>query len=175
MPTALIVLLVIVVAIVVLVATRPNTFRLERSIVVDAPPDHVYPLVNDLHRWSEWSPWDEKDPNMTLTYEGPESGPGAARAWAGDKNVGEGRMEISDSTPPSHVVIALHFLKPFEGHNTAEFAFHPVEGGGTRVTWSMHGPLNAFTKLMGLVMPMDKMIGPDFERGLAKLKALAER
>jgi uncharacterized protein YndB with AHSA1/START domain len=163
-----------VAAILIIAATKPDSFRVERRIVINAPPEKVFPLINDFHAWPVWSPWERKDPAMRRTHSGAPSGKGAVYAWEGNKNVGHGRMEIMESSPPSRVAIQLDFLKPFEAHNIAEFSLDP--GNGTTVViWAMHGPNHFCAKLMGTVMSMDKMVGKDFEQGLANMKAAAER
>ena len=154
-------------------ATRPDRFRVERSALIAAPPEAIYPHLVDLHRWSGWSPWEKLDPEMTRTHSGPESGPGAAYAWKGNRKAGEGRMEITAATPPSRLELRLDFVKPFAATNTTEFLLLP-EDGGTRVTWAMYGRSNYGWKVMGLVMNMDRMIGRDFEEGLDNLRQVVE-
>lgn len=154
-------------------ATRPDTFRVERSVVVQAPAAQIYPLIADFHRWTAWSPYEHLDPAMKRTYGGAESGVGATYAWDGNNKIGAGRMEITEATPPSKIGIKLDFLRPFEASNIAEFTLAP-EGSGTRVTWAMQGPANFMSKLMGTLFDMDKMVGKDFETGLATLKTLGE-
>ena len=168
------VIVVIVAGIVIYAATRPDTFRVQRSASIKAPPDKIFPLINDLHAWSAWSPYEKKDPAMKRTFSGAPNGKGAVYEWDGDKNVGKGRMEITDSASPSKVIIKLDFIKPFEGHNTAEFTMEP-KGDNTVVTWAMYGPSAFMMKVMGIFMNMDNMIGNDFAVGLANLKTLAEK
>jgi len=158
----------------VLAATKPDTFSVRRVTTVRAPPEKIFPLINDFHQWGTWSPWEEKDPAMKRTYSGTGSGKGAVYAWDGNKNVGTGRMEILEVSAPSKIVIKLDFFKPFEAHNTAEFTMLP-QGDATSLTWLMHGPAPFMSKVMQVFMNMDKMIGKDFEAGLAKLKKLTER
>ena len=158
----------------ILAAMKPDSFRVERSISVNAPPEKVFALINDFHRWPAWSPWEKMDPQMIRTHSGAAQGKGAVYAWQGNSKVGEGRMEITDATPPARVVIQLDFLKPFEAHNTAEFTI-AKQGEATQVTWSMFGPASFVSKLMQVFMSMDSMIGKDFEAGLANIKAEAER
>lgn len=172
--TLALVLLAAVVAALFSAATRPDTFRIERTTTIDAPPEKIFPLIDDLHRWVAWSPYEGRDPAMARTHGGAPAGRGAVYAWSGNRQIGQGRMEITESAPPSRVVIRLDFLRPFEAHNTAEFTLEP-RGAATRVTWAMYGPNRYVGKLMGLVMNMDRMIGGDFEAGLANLKAAAER
>lgn len=167
-------LAVVVVAVLVYAATKPATFRVQRTAVIKAPPEKVFALVNDLNGWRAWSPYEKKDPAMKRTHSGAPKGKGAIYAWDGDNNVGAGRMEIIEAVEPKLLVIKLDFLRPFEAHNTGEFAFAPV-ADGTQVTWAIYGPNLFIGKVMGLFIDMDKMIGKDFEEGLAGLKALAER
>lgn len=171
--TIVIVIAALVGLLLVFAAMRPDAFRVERSIEVNAPPEKVYALLDDFHEWPKWSPWEKMDPAMQRTHSGERRGPGAAYAWKGNKKVGEGRMEIVDSAPPARLVIKLDFLKPFEAHNTVELTV-TKRGAGTHLTWAMFGPANFITKLMGIFMNMDRMIGKDFEAGLANIKALAE-
>ncbi len=171
------VLLVFVVLIGLLLAyaaTRPDTFRVERAVVIQAPPAKVFALIDDFHRWAGWSPWENRDPAMKRTHSGAASGKGAVYAWQGNSDVGAGRMEILETSAPSRVLIRLDFLEPFAATNTAEYTIVP-EGDASRVTWAMHGPAPFVSKLMQVFVSMDKMIGKDFEQGLASLKALAER
>jgi hypothetical protein len=163
-----------IVAILVLALTKPSTFRVERSTTINALPEKVASLINDFHRWNEWSPWAKLDPGMRTTYSGPASGVGSVYEWEGNSKVGKGRMEIL-SIQPAKTTIKLDFLKPFEGHNTADFVLEP-QGTATRVTWIMYGPMTFFPgKLMSVFTSMDKMIGGDFDKGLANMKAAAER
>jgi carbon monoxide dehydrogenase subunit G len=156
------------------IATRPAEFTIERSVDVAAPPAVVFALVDDFHKWDGWSPWAKLDPAMKVTYSGPDSGVGAKYAWSGDRRVGEGRMAITDAKPGERVTVALDFIAPLPAQNVAEFRFAPA-GGGTRVTWSMSGANGFVGKAFALLMNMDKLVGAQFEQGLASLKALAER
>ena len=158
----------------ILAATKPDTFSVRRVTTVRAPPEKIFPLINDFHQWGTWSPWEDKDPAMKRTYSGAGSGKGAVYAWDGNKNVGIGRMEILEVSAPSKIVIKLDFFKPFEAHNTAEFTMLP-QGDATSLRWLMHGPAPFMSKVMQVFMNMDKMIGKDFEAGLAKLKKITER
>jgi uncharacterized protein YndB with AHSA1/START domain len=171
----------IAIAVVVLVgallayaATLPDSFRLERSATIQAPPDRVFALVNDFRQWTAWSPWENIDPALKRSYSGAASGVGSAYAWEGNKDVGTGRMEITEAVPGAKLVIRLDFLKPFEAHNTAEFSF-ARQGETTTVTWAMYGPSPYLAKLMGIVFSMERMVGGQFETGLANLKAAAEK
>jgi uncharacterized protein YndB with AHSA1/START domain len=169
-----VVLAVIIAAILILAATKPDTFRIERTAVMNAPAEKIFPLIADFHQWLNWSPWEGRDPALKRTYSGAERGNGAVYAWEGNKNVGSGRMEILEATTPSKVEIKLDFLKPFEAHNTAEFTMLP-QGRATKVVWVMQGPAPFMSKLMQVFMSFDNMIGKDFEAGLAKLKTISER
>ena len=169
------VILAIAIAIVlILAATKPDSFSVQRSTAVKAPAENIFPLINDFHQWGAWSPYEHKDPAMKRSYSGADSGKGAVYAWDGNKNVGSGRMEILDSSAPSKIVIKLDFFKPFEGHNTAEFTMLP-QGDATHVTWLMHGPAPFMSRVMQVFINFDHMIGKDFEVGLANLKKLTEK
>ena len=155
-------------------ATRPDSFRVERSIAIQADPAKVYTLLNDFHHFPSWSPWQSLDPAMKVTHSGAPSGQGAVYEWSGNDAVGAGRMEILKTVPNTSVTVKLDFLKPFEAHNTTEYTVAGA-GGTTTATWAMHGPSPFISKVMGLFVSMDSMIGKDFERGLANLKAVAEK
>ncbi|MBN9537786.1 MAG: SRPBCC family protein [Reyranella sp.] len=169
-----IVVVVAIAAVLIYAATKPDTFRVERSLAMNAPPEKIFPYITGLKRWQEWSPYEGRDPAMKRSYSGAESGKGAVYEWDGDKNVGKGRMEVLDETPPNKVVIKLDFIKPFEGHNTAELTVQP-KGGQTVVTWAMYGPSPFMSKLIGTFINLDDMIGRDFADGLAKLKTIVEK
>jgi len=159
-------LLAIVVAVVLIFAvTKPDVFRVQRAAAMQAPPERIFSLINDFHQWGNWSPWEHRDPALKRTFSGNESGKGAVYAWDGNKNVGAGRMEILDAVLPK-IVIKLDFIKPFEGHNTAEFTMLPRDGA-TDVTWTMYGATPFLGKVMHVFINMDRMIGKDFEPGLA--------
>lgn len=155
-------------------ATQPDNFRVERAITIDAPPERIFPLINDYRTWALWSPWEKKDPGMQRTHSGANQGVGAVYEWSGNREVGSGRMEIIESVPESRIAIDLHFVTPFEARNTTEFVLEPRDGS-TVVTWAIYGPSPFISKLMGLFMSMDTMIGGDFEAGLAAMKKLAEQ
>jgi len=165
---------VVLAGILIFAATKPDIFRVQRSTSINAPPEKIFPLINEFDRWGTWSPYEKRDPAMKRSRSGPSSGKGAVYGWEGNSQIGTGRMEIMEALPPSKIVIKLDFLKPFEAHNTAEFT---LEGKGdtTSVTWAMHGPANYISKLMGVFIGMDSMIGKDFEAGLANLKTVAEK
>jgi uncharacterized protein YndB with AHSA1/START domain len=173
------VVLAIAIAIVlILAATKPDTLRVQRATTVKAPPEKIFPLINDFHQWGSWSPYEHKDPAMKRSFSGAADGKGAVYGWEGNKNVGSGRMEILDSSVPSKIVIKLDFFTPFEGHNTAEFTMLPqgdATVATTNVTWLMHGPAPFLSKVMQVFINMDNMIGKDFEIGLANLKRLSEK
>lgn len=160
--------------ILILAAARPNTFSVQRATLVKAPAEKIFPLINDFHQWGSWSPYEHKDPAMKRSYSGAANGKGAVYAWDGNKNVGSGRMEILDASVPAKIVIKLDFFTPFEGHNTAEFTMLP-QGDATSLTWLMHGPAPFLAKIMHVFMNIDRMVGKDFEIGLANLKRLTEK
>ena len=155
-------------------ATRPDSFRVERTATINAPPERIFPLINDFQRWGAWSPFEKKDPGMKRTMSGVSSGEGAVYEWDGNKEIGQGRMEIVESVPPSRVTLTLDFTRPFEAHNIVDFTLEP-RGNSTQVTWAIHGPSPFISKVMGIVLNMDKMIGKDFEAGLAALKTVSEQ
>jgi hypothetical protein len=166
-------LVVIVVVFVIVVTMQAAEFRISRGIAMSASAPAAYAQVNELHNWEKWNPWEKMDPAMKMTFSGPPAGPGAAYAWVGNKDVGEGRLTIMESRPNELVKIKLEFLKPFAATNTAEFTFKP-EGNQTAVTWSMYGEKKFVSKAAGLFMNMDKMVGDQFEKGLADMKTAAE-
>jgi len=164
---------VVIVLLVIVIATRPSKFHLERSIAISAPPEVVFAQVNDFHAWTAWSPWEKIDPHLKRTYDGTSSGAGAIYSWAGNAKVGEGRMTIQRSDRPSQIVIKLEFFKPWKATNIATFTFVP-EAGATKVTWAMGGSNNFMAKGFHMVMDFDKLVGGDFERGLASIKSITE-
>lgn len=169
---ALVVVLLIA-AVLIFAATRPDTFRVQRATSIKAPPEKIFPLINDFQSWRAWSPWENLDPALKRSYSGPKSGKGAVYAWEGNNDVGHGRMEIAEASP-SKIVLKLDFVKPFEAHNIAEYTLER-QGDATNVTWAMHGPSPYFAKLMGVFCSMDSMVGQKFEEGLANLKSIAEK
>jgi hypothetical protein len=169
----LIALAAIAVVLVVVVATRPSEFRVARTARIAAPAPVVFAQVNDFHKWEAWSPWAKLDPAMKQAYEGAPAGTGAVYTWAGNKEVGEGRMTLTESRPSELIKIELEFFKPFATTSTAEFTFKP-EGDHTLVTWSMTGQNNFIAKAVHLFMDMDTMVGGQFENGLARMKSVAE-
>jgi uncharacterized protein YndB with AHSA1/START domain len=173
-----VVLALAIAVVLILAARKPDIFRVQRATTVEAPPEKIFPLINDFHQWGTWSPYETKDPAMKRSYSGADSGRGAVSGWEGNKNVGSGRMEILDAAAPSKIVIKLDFFAPFEGHNTAEFTMLPqgdASNGTTKVTWLMHGPSPFIGKIMHVFIDMDRMCGKDFEIGLANLKRLTEK
>ena len=163
-----------IVAVLIFAATKPDIFRLQRSATIKAPPEKIFALINDFNRWGAWSPWEKKDPAMKRTFGTTTSGMGAKYAWEGNKEVGQGSMEITESVPSSRIAIKLDFLKPFEANNTVDFTLEP-NGDATVVTWRMQGPTPYFAKIIHVFMDMDKMVGKDFEAGLSDLKTAAEK
>lgn len=166
-------LILAMVVILGLALMQPDSFKVQRSATIKAPPAKVMAYLNDFHQWSLWSPWEKLDPKLQRTFEGPASGKGAVYGWSGNDQVGQGRMEILESAP-TQLDIKLDFIKPFASSNRAEFVLQP-QGDTTVVTWTMTGPSQFITKLMGVFYSMDKMVGKDFEKGLAQLKAAAEK
>ena len=165
---------VLIIALLAYAATRPDTFRVERATSIQAPPEKIFALINDLHSWGAWSPYEKKDPAMKRSLSGAPNGKGAVYAWEGNKEVGKGRMEITESSPPSRVTMKLDFVAPFEAHNIVDFTLDPG-GDATNVTWAIHGPSPFISRVIGIFCDMDRMIGKDFEAGLANLKAVAEK
>jgi len=163
----------VVVIFLAVVALQPSDFRIERSATMAAPAPAVFAQVNDLRSWQAWSPWEKIDPQLKRTYEGPQAGTGAAYAWAGNQDVGEGRMTITESRPGERILINLEFFKPFAATNTAEFSFKPA-GDDTAVTWSMTGKNNFLSKAICLFVNMDRMVGGMFEQGLQQMKSVVE-
>ncbi len=169
----LIAVVVLLAIILIYAATKPDTIHVERSISIKAPQEKIFALINDFHQWNEWTPYN-KDPAMKKTYSGSASGKGAVYAWEGNKDVGQGEITITDSTPPNEIALDLHMISPFEGRNSVVFTLNK-SGDSTQVTWSLICKQNYIAKIMGLIFNMDKMIGGDFEAGLAKLKVIAEK
>ena len=172
--TIAIVVVALLAAILIFAATQPDTFRVQRATSIKAPPEKIFPLINDLHSWDAWSPWEKMDPAMKRTFSGAASGKGAVYEWDGNHEVGKGRMEITESSPPSKIVLNLDFVKPIEAHNIAEFALDS-KGDSTNVTWAMHGPNHYIAKVIHIFFGMDSMVGKQFEAGLANLKTVAEK
>jgi uncharacterized protein YndB with AHSA1/START domain len=152
-----------------------DIYRVERSTTIDAPSERIYEQIVSFHNWTRWSPWEDLDPQLRRTYSGAESGTDAVYGWSGNRKAGQGRMTITDASQPSRVEIDIDFEKPWRAHNHAVFTIEPDGGSGSRVAWSMTGKNTLITKVMGIFRSMDKMLGPDFEKGLARLKATAEK
>jgi hypothetical protein len=169
----LLLLVVGIAGLAVYVAMQPDHFRIERRTTVNAPPQAVFAQVNEFRKWDNWSPWAKLDPNSKVAFEGPQVGQGAVFKWRGNDKVGEGKMTLVESKPAALVRIEVEFVKPFEGSSTSEFTFRP-QGGGTEVVWVSYGPMNFISKAMCLIMNMEKMLGPDMEKGLVQMKAVAE-
>jgi hypothetical protein len=168
-----VVLVVAIAGILLYATTKPDSFRVQRVVLINAPSDKVFPLINDIKAWTAWSPYEKKDPAMKRSYGAVTAGKGATYAWDGDKNVGQGSIEMIESGPRK-IVIKLDFLKPFEAHNMGEFLLEP-KGDSTSVTWATYGPSPYVSKVVGTFINIDDMIGRDFEKGLADLKAAAEK
>jgi hypothetical protein len=170
---AAIAIVVLVAVILIYASTKPDTFHVERSINIKASPEKIFPFINDFHLWDAWTPYN-KDPAMKKTYSGNDSGKGAHYAWEGNKEVGKGDITIIDTTPPSKLVFDLHMIKPFKGRNVAAISLN-VSGDSTNVTWSLDDKHNLMLKTVALFINLDNMIGKDFEVGLTRLKAIAEK
>jgi uncharacterized protein YndB with AHSA1/START domain len=169
-----IILALAIAGILILAAMRPDTFHFERKATIKAPPEKIFAILNDFKQWGAWSPWEKKDPAMKRNFGAVTAGKGATYTWEGNKDVGQGGMEITDAAAPNKLTIALNFVKPFEANNTVNFVLTPA-ADGTEVAWSMEGKCNFISKIMQVFVSMDKMVGPDFEAGLANLKAAAEK
>ena len=168
-----VVVVVLIAGVLVFAATKPDTFRVQRSASIKAPPEKIAAVLSDFHAWQGWSPWEKMDPAMKRSYSGAEKGKGAAYAWEGNGKVGQGRMEITDAAP-SRVALNLDFIKPFEAHNKVVFTLTP-KGDATEVNWAMQGPVPYMAKIVHVFMDMDSMVGKDFEAGLANLKTITEK
>ena len=174
MLTALIFIAILVIAFLAVASMRPNTFSLQRKININAPPEKIFPHLNDFKNWGAWSPWEKMDPELKRNFSGSASGKGAHYSWVGNKKVGAGNMEITRSVPSSNIELNLNFLKPFKASNVTEFKI-TRNGDMTNVSWEMRGPLNLMMKVMHMFMNMDDMVGKDFETGLTNLKSIVER
>lgn len=167
-------LAIAIAAVLVIATTRPDTFQISRSISIKAPADKIFSLIDSPRAFNTWNPFLKKDPATKVTYRGPERGKGAANDWNGNSNVGRGSFEITDTQPPSKIQMKLDMLSPLEAHNQVVFALAP-KGDQTEVTWTMSGPSPYIAKVMHTVFSMEKMVGGEFDKGLADLKALAEK
>ncbi len=165
---------VLLIVLLAFAATQPDEFRIERSASINAPAETIFSQINDFKSWRPWSPFEKKDPNMKRTYSGAETGVGSMYAWDGNNDIGAGSMEITEAVPSTRVVVAMHFLRPMDSKSTVAFTIVP-QGETNTVTWSMYGPNNFLSKIMNVFINIDKMVGADFEAGLADLKAIAEK
>lgn len=172
--TVLLIIAAAIAALLAYAAFKPDTFRLSRSVTINAPPDTVFALINDLRQFNTWNPFAKMDPQNTISYDAVTAGVGGAYSWQGDKS-GAGRMQITDSVPAQRVTAKLDFSKPFEAHNVVDFTVQAQGDKACIVTWTMHGPMPYLNRLMTTFFDMDKTVGKDFEAGLANLKALAEK
>jgi uncharacterized protein YndB with AHSA1/START domain len=161
-------------AVLIIAASRPDTFAIQRSRSIQAPPEKIFALINDFHNWSQWAPQDREDSTMKRTFSGPGSGTGAASEWKSSGSAGAGRMMITESAAPRKITVKVDFVKPFEAHNVNEFTLEP-SGTSTTLTWSMQGTNLFIMKIMGVAVSMDRMVGKRFETGLDNLKATAEK
>lgn len=168
------VMIAAIVLVLLIALTKPNQFRVERSVDIAAPAAKIFPYLEDLRQQRLWSPWDQKDPNMKRTYSGAERGVGAIYEWDGNREIGAGRQELVSVTPHSKIEGKIDFIRPFEAHNRLEFLLKPA-GSGTSVTWAIYGPMPFMSKVMSVFFSMDKMIGTEFEKGLSQLKTLVEK
>jgi uncharacterized protein YndB with AHSA1/START domain len=166
-------ILALIAVILLYAATKPDSFRVERSIDIKAPPEKIFAILDNFKGWIAWSPF-EKDPTMKRTFSGPENGVGSIYEWDGEQ-IGKGRMETIESDPPTKMVVTLHFIEPMEGHNIADFTLQQNDAGSTTVTWAMYGPSPYISKLMSIFFSFDSMIGDHFSAGLSDLKKLAEK
>jgi uncharacterized protein YndB with AHSA1/START domain len=168
------VLVVLLSGLLIYASTRPDTFTVQRSVSIKAPPEKIFPLISSLRGFNSWEPFSKKDPAIKLVYGGPDSGKGAKYEWQGNRQVGSGKVEITDIAPPLSVAMKLDMMTPMEAHNTVQFTLEP-KGETTTVTWAMRGPSPLVAKVMDVTFGMDRMVGSEFEAGLANLKALAEK
>ncbi len=173
MTPILVALVIIGIVLFVLIAGRPDEFTVVRSATIAAPPEEVFSHVNELRKWDAWSPWAKLDPNAKNSFAGPAAGVGSTMSWSGNNKVGEGRMTITGSRASEVIQFKLEFLRPFKATNTAEFKFTAADGR-TLVAWSMFGKNNFMSKMFSLIVDCDKMVGKDFEKGLASLKTIIE-
>lgn len=168
------VMIAAIVIVLILASMKPNQFRVERSINIAAPAEKIFPYFVDLKQQRQWSPWEQKDPDMKRTYTGTEKGVGAIYEWDGNREIGAGRQEITSVTPHSKIDVTMDFFRPMQAKNHIEYILRPAESG-TKVTWAIYGPMLFMSKIMSVFMSFEKMIGGEFEKGLVQLKALAEK
>lgn len=171
---ALLIVAALIAGVLIFAATKPDVFRVERKTAIQAPPEKVFALINDFRKWGPWSPWEKKDPAMKRSFGANTAGKGATYAWEGNRDVGQGSMEIVDSVASSRIRLRLDFVQPFEAHNMVTFTLTP-QGSTIELGWAMEGPIPYFAKIIHVFMDMDAMVGKDFETGLNNLKALAEK
>jgi len=169
----LLIVAVAIAAVLTLAAMRPDDFRVERRLLIKAPPEKLFRYIDNLHGFNEWSPFLEKDPQLKGTFSGPDAGPGAKYEWLGNSAVGQGAMEIQSHVPNQQVLVKMNYIKPFPSQSTVEFGLKP-QAGGTEVSWAIYGPQAFLPKVMGVFVSMDKMVGPDFDKGLQNMRKLAE-
>ena len=172
--TIAMVLALLIAALLIYAATKPDSFRIERGATIKAPPEKIFALINDFHQWEAWSLWEKIDPALKRIYSGAANGVGAVYEWSGNKDIGQGRMEIVESVPSAKVMLKLDFVTPFEAHNKVDFTL-AQQGDETKVTQAMYGPSPYISKLMTIFFSMEKMVGKKYEEGLANLKAIAEK
>jgi Polyketide cyclase / dehydrase and lipid transport len=170
----ILIVLVAVAASLLYAFVQKPAFSTVREAEFNASPAKIYANINDFHKWSAWSPWEKMDPDLKRNFSGPESGIGAKYGWTGNKKVGEGMMETTHSTPDKSMQLDLHFIKPFKASHITEFTLTPIANGGTRMKWEMRGERPFGMRIFGLFMNLDKLIGKDFEKGMANLKAIVE-
>lgn len=170
----ILVIMTLIAALLAYAATKPDTFHVQRSTNIQAPPEKIFPLIDDFRHQASWSPWEKMDPTMKKSVSGAPNGKGAVYEWDGNSQVGKGRIEITDSIPMSKITMKLDTVSPFEAHNTVEFTLSPTDNS-TQVTWAIDGRQSYIGKVISLLMDCDKMIGQNFEVGLASMKALAEK
>ena len=166
------VIVALVILLIIVAANKPDAFRIERQITINAAPEKIFSIINDFHKWTLWSPWEKMDPDMSRTYSGCDAGVGSIYEWSGNKKVGQGRMELVEAEAFTRIFILLEFIKPFAAKNTAEFVLQ-AQGENTKVTWAMEGKHQFISKVMCTFMNMDKMVGKDFEEGLRNLQRIA--
>jgi hypothetical protein len=166
-------LIIVAILFVIIIAGMPDQFILSRSRTINAPAEQIFPRVNDLHKWEDWSPWAKLDPNAKNSFEGPQAGVGSSMSWDGNKKIGSGKMTIIESHPNTHIKFKLDFIQPFAATHISEFAFVP-DANQTRVTWTMVGESKFAFKIFSLLVNCDDMAGRDFEKGLTSLKTLVE-
>ena len=174
MTLIILVLALAIVVVALLAARKPDNFRMERKIIINAPAEKIFAVFNDFHESKNWSPWEPIDPNIKLTFSGAEKGVGAVYNWDGNRDVGSGRQEIISVEPGRRVTIKINFYKPFKAENTVEFTMLPKDGG-TETSWAMFGPQPFMGKVVSMFMDCEKMMNDQFDKGLANVKAYVEK